>query len=329
MPHRIGFLKDKICTPANVRRAWETYNRNRPPKLRRKFDAKIADEILAAMRAGRFDLGPLRRKVIHEGQKPRRLRIPSFYSTIAQTALFNVVGPILDKRIHSQSFSSRKGYGMHRCAMKQNRFIQTHHRESRYCLYFDIRKCYDHIRHEDVLETVDRVIKDPFVLRAIENILNYGGAGLPIGFPASHTFANLLLTPLYHLLIAMRGITKVFVYMDNFIVYAAAKAPLRRAFKAARRWLAVRGMAIKDDWQIFPVDARPIHTCGFLLQRGRRPKIYRHIFTRICRNIRDFTRFPTVALARSLASRLGWLSAIGKTHIVYSRITHRELRSYL
>ena len=39
---RVGYLADKVFTMENAHLAWDTYNRKRPKKLRRKFDENLA-----------------------------------------------------------------------------------------------------------------------------------------------------------------------------------------------------------------------------------------------------------------------------------------------
>ena len=123
---RVGYLADKVFTRENVRAAWDAYNKNRPVRLRKAFDQSRADRIL---RAARRDFAAVvanpREKTIFEGGKERRLQIPRFAASIAMLMLWNVAGPYVERRIHSMSFSSRKGMGGHLAAAKCSRFLRT------------------------------------------------------------------------------------------------------------------------------------------------------------------------------------------------------------
>ena len=140
--------------------AWEDYNRNRPRCRRRELDDAEIDSIAAELSTWTFDFGKPREKDIWEGGKIRHLKIPSFRSTIAQYAVFRVIGPIIDARLPEMSMSSRKGRGGHLLARKVNRELRTHRDETRYGFYFDVRKFYDHIRLDDAIAALSRIVKD-------------------------------------------------------------------------------------------------------------------------------------------------------------------------
>lgn len=321
MPHRVGHLWEKIGTPENIADAWETFNRNRKPALRREYSKERADEILAELRkiaAGEEStlFKEVRHKTIFEHGKERKLEIPSLRSCIGQQALLNHLAPVIDSRLHGRTYSSRKGWGMHKCAKKQQKFIRTKIKDSKYFLYFDIRKFYEHIRHEDVVKSIERIVKDKAVIRIVRAVVGATPQGLPIGFTGSHHFANLLLTPLYYLIRGVEKVTDCYVYMDNFIVYGRTKRSLHIAQGEAEAWLAEFGMSMKPDWQIAPVDFRPISTCGVKIGRKGTPKLYPKLFCRTCRGMAKFVENPTPHLARSLLSRYGWLKLVGRENLL-------------
>lgn len=307
---RYGYLYDRIFTYDNVADAWLAYNANRPRRKKVEFSPERCEEILQKMKD---DFGAVvgkpRIKFIREGGKIRRLQIPSFESCIAQLSLWNICGHLIERRIHPYSFSSRRGMGGHKAAMKVARFVRNSPKESKYCLYFDIRKYYQHIDKRIMMDRLNNVIKDKRVLRLFEIVLDSADEGLPIGYPFSHGLANLYLVPLYYLIKSFKGVTKVFVYMDNWTVFAKSKAALKRARASAVGWLRGVGCEMKADWQIFPVDKRPVRICGFVIGRNTM-RLYRGIWRRTLHAIDMYRRKPTEKRFRSLMSRLGWLRAI-------------------
>lgn len=332
MPHRVGYLFGKIATQENVQLAWEVYNKKRKVELRKEYDEEIAREILEKLLACKASFGKPRKKIIGDGNRKRCLLIPDFKGFIAQNAVANILVPILDKRINGNSFASRKGLGSHRCAAKQSRFISTHQDQAKFHLYFDIRKCYNHISHEDVIATVRRIIKDEKVVALVEDILANGGeagVGLPMGFPMSPIFANLLLDGLYRRLVEVEGVTKVYVYMDNFGVYANTKTTLKHARLVAVDWLLAHGMEMKHDWQIFHVSLRAVRTCGFLVGGEGKPRVYREIAKKTFKNIDQFNSHPSQELAQSLVGRVGWIKQTNRTHILRERIKWSKVKKFL
>lgn len=323
MPKRVGFLKEKILTLDNVRAAWEKFNRNRPVKIRRPYKEARAIRILESMKQGDVCFKPPRHKIINEGAKPRYLTIPCFDAAIAQTAILNYLNPIIDKKLHGRTYSSRKGWGMHKCAKKQEKFIHTKPRGSKYVCYFDIKKFYEHIRHVDIVACVSRVTKDPWIIERLKDILASGSktnVGLPIGYPGSHIFANLMMSPLYYELRKIRNVTDCYVYMDNFIVYGRTKAALQRAMKFAIMWLSEKGMTVKKDWQIFPISARAVKTCGLVIRHKGMSKLYRRLHRRVEKNIERVLNNPSPKDCASLTSRMGWLKAANRENLLSRRV---------
>lgn len=312
---RVGHLAERVFTLENVRAAWDAYNANRPVKLRRDFDPVLAQKILDLAQTDFAKLiGRPRKKTIHEHGKTRELQIPSFRASIAMLMLWNVCGPHVDKRIHSQSFSSRKGMGGHLAAKKCARFMRTHRKDAKYCLYFDIRKFYQHIDRRVLMDRLATIFKDRLILDMFKAVLDSADVGLPIGYPFSHSLANLFLTPLYFILRSVRGVTKIFVYMDNWTVFARFKKAAHAALGCAKAWLSGVGCAIKSDWQVFPTASRRVMICGFALSPTHPPRLYRGIWRRTLRDIARYAIRPTISLYRGIMSRKGWLMAVNKTY---------------
>lgn len=296
----------------NVAAAWHTYNAARPVELRVEFDEAVARKIFERMKTDFAGvIGAPRNKRIHEAGKWRDLEIPSFEASIAMIAIWNVCGPSIEKRIHAQSFSSRRGMGGHLAAKKCEAFVRREKDgDARYCWYFDIRQYYKHIDKRILLHRIENVFKDPRIVELFRTVIYSTPRGLPIGYPFSHALANLYLVPLYFLIMSVKGIAKAFVYMDNWNVFAPFKKPLHNALVLARRWLAGVGCSLKSDWQIFPTASRGVRICGIEIRANERSRLYRGIFHRILRTFDRYRKKPTERLYLSLMSRKGWLMAV-------------------
>lgn len=313
---RIGYLYEKVMTLDNVVEAWELYNRRRPLHLRKEVNMEEAKRILEMMMSDFIGvIGRPRTKYIREAGKMRKLQIPSFRSTIAQTALWNVCGGFIERRIHMQSFSSRKNMGGHLAAKKCERFIHQHgNGDAKYCFYFDIKKYYQHIDKRILMDRISTVFKDARIIELFRVIVYSTPEGLPIGYPFSHALANLFLVPLYFLLKSVKHVSKIYVYMDNWTVFSRYKKALRKALKHAMAWLSGVGCEMKPDWQIFPTKSRGVKICGFVITHGS-TRLYRRIWHRVMRNFDKFAKMrDREDLRLSLMSRLGWLKAVNQHH---------------
>lgn len=323
---RVGYLYEKVIAYENIVGAMADYDAKRPVRLRRGIDYHLAWEIKRQMETDFTGaIGKPRVKVIREYGKERILQIPCYRSCIAQIALWRVCGHFVERRVHAQSFSSRKGFGGHLAAKKCARFVHTHgDGDARYCLYFDIRKYYQHIRKDIVMERLATVFKDERILAMFRAVVESAEGGLPIGYPFSHALANLYLIPLYFILKSERLISKIFVYMDNWTAFSRFKKPLHRALLVAKRWLAGVGCCVKGDWQMFPTTARGAKVCGFVIGCGQ-TRLYRGNWRR---TMRDFRRAANGDKRKmlSMASRRGWLRQINRE---YSRCFVTEKGTYL
>lgn len=323
---RVGYLYEKVVDYENVIGAMADYDARRPVRRRRGIDYRLAWEIKRQMETDFAGvIGKPRIKVIREYGKERRLQIPDYRSCVAQLALWRVCSPYVERRIHDQSFSSRVGFGGFKAASKCERFVHLNaDGKARYCLYFDIRKFYQHVRKDVVMARLATVFKDERVLAMFRAVVESADGGLPIGYPFSHALANLYLAPLYALLKSERNVSKVYVYMDNWTAFSRYKKPLHKALATAERWLDGMGCAVKGDWQMFPVAGRGAKVCGFVVGRGQ-TRLYRGNWRRTMRDFRRAERGDDRARI-SMASRRGWLRHINRE---YSRCFCTRKGTYL
>ena len=326
MPHKVGHLFEKITTRENVVGAWEDYNRNRPICRRREIDDAEVDSILSELSSWTFDFGKPRERDIWECGKIRHLKIPSFRSTIAQYAVFRVINPIIDARLPEMSMSSRKGRGGHLLAKKVNRKIRTDRKDTAFALYFDIRKFYDHIRIDDAISALSRIVKDAKVVSLVTQMFTPCGGGLPIGYVGAHMLANLVGAEIFRLLRQFKGVTYGCVYMDNFHFFARSRAPLHRLQKFAVKVLAEYGMEMKPDWQIFPVEDRGVRIAGIVVKPRGTNRLYERTFRRMMAAISMAFKRQNEKNLNSVMSYLGWLMATGRTRLICDKIKEEKTK---
>ena len=318
---RVGYLYDKVMSYNNVIQAMEKFNRTRPPHKRREINYKLAADFLKRMKEDYASvIGKPHIVNINSNGKQRQLQIPSYESAIAQIALWNICEPYIEKRIHNQSFASRKGYGGHKAARKCRKFVhQNINNKAKYHLYFDIKKFYQHVDRELVMKCLERIFKDEKLLELFRVIVYSAVEGLSIGYTFSQSLANLYLVPIYYKIKEIKYISKIYVYMDNWTVFSRYKKPLHKAICIAKEELGKLNCTVKEDWQIAPTAVRPVKLCGFVIS-DKPTKLYKKTYRRILRNIDKIKEKPTAKLYRSLMSRYGWIKEVDKEYSEAFRI---------
>lgn len=321
---RYGHIVDRI-TLADLRReaahilSSKRFRRRRAERFLENFEQE-APPLLEAIRSGTWKPHALRERDIFEHGKMRHIAIPDFEDMLTQRVLFY---PRLEKifvdHTWPHAYSSIKGRGPLKAAKHVARLIRS--RKARWCLYFDVRKYYEHINPEILKRDVADILKDATAIELIGRIIDMGGNnGLAIGNTASHFLANLYLTPMAEALAGDPAVTDIVTYMDNVFVFAASKKVLHRVRLRACGLLATRGLSMKNDWQVFRTDMRPVKIGGFRVQHGKPWRIYRSTFQHLRRVLRAFARHPRVKCARSLASLRGWVLSANCNHFYNSQV---------
>lgn len=318
---RLSHIVDRI-TLADFRREAERmgiespYRRARAKRFLERFDVE-APALLEAVSSGTWTPDPMVAHDILEHGKMRHIEIPSFRDSIVQRVLlFGRTEKHILNNTWPHAFSSVKGRGPLKAAKHVKRLIASG--RAKWCLYFDVRKYYEHIDLDVAFRDLKDIIKDPVALTLFRRVLRMGERGLAIGNTASHIIANLYMTPVAQALRNLRGVSDVVTYMDNVFVFGGNKRLLHAAKREADRVLARRGLEMKRDWQIFRTDLRAVRVGGFCVRDGAPWRIYRATFLHALRASRDFVRSPSPERARSLAALRGWIVSAG-CRSVYNR----------
>lgn len=173
MPKRIGNIAELIYDERNIELADKfarkgkksmygvlKHDKNREENLQWIHDALKNN----TYRVSDYKVSKIRE---HSGRviKERILKkLPYFPDRIVHWALMNVLVPIWDKLFIAQTYSCIIGRGIHKCVKDIQRALRKDKEGTRYCLQFDIRKYYDNVDHDKLMEILGKKIKDRLVL---------------------------------------------------------------------------------------------------------------------------------------------------------------------
>ena len=189
--------------------------------------------------------------------------LPYFPDRITHHAIMNILEPVFTSMFTNDTYSCIKGKGIHAAAKSLQRYLKDVS-GTQYCLKLDIKKFYPNIDHEILKQLLRRKIKDADLLWLLDEIID-SAEGLPIGNYLSQYFANFYLTHFDHWLKETIGVKYYLRYADDLVILADNKTYLHKILADIRCYFTENlKLTIKDNYQIFPVDARGIDFVGYV-----------------------------------------------------------------
>jgi hypothetical protein len=227
---RRGGLFDAITSYHNIRLAFlKTLRGSRRSRAVIGF-CRDTDANLAALRDKllRSDCGwGGYRSFLITDPKLRVISTAPLEQRIMHHAIMNVLEETLTRPLIDNSFACRKNKGTHaavRYAFKQCKAYS-------HFLKLDIKKYFDSIHHDTLKNLLRRFIKDPRVLKMLDDIIESyrtsDGRGIPIGNLTSQFFANLYLSPLDHYILEELRPAAYCRYMDDFVLWSGSNKQLQ------------------------------------------------------------------------------------------------------
>lgn len=213
--------------------------------------------------------------------------LPFFPDRIVHHCLLNVLAPIWDSMMYSQSCACRSGYGQHMAGT----ICGVYTKKYRYCAQFDISQFYVNINHRIMKQIVRKKIKDPFVVGALDEIidsidtrkknleflyrmqeqgrkcsdipreiqkleyaesLDSSPAGLPIGNYTSQWLGNIYLNELDTYVKQSLRVGPYVRYCDDFLIFENDKKELHEKGKLVKQFLWDKLHMTLSKKEVFP-----------------------------------------------------------------------------
>lgn len=266
---RVNHIFEKFVTLDNLRDAAEKCANGKKhyhavEKFYGKFESNIAD-LQTELLFGTYRLGEYRIKTVNERGKERKIYVLPFRDRVVQRALGNVLDPIIIRRLNPCTHASIKGRGIHAAKNQVEKYLLDT-KGTQYCLKIDVRHYFESINHAVLKEQWRRVVKDKKILRIIDQIIDSVSPeeGVPIGNYFSQLAANLYLSWFDRWVKEELKIKYYMRYMDDMVFFAETPWELRKQFREIDWKLCSElYLGIKDNWQIFNVDARAVDVVGY------------------------------------------------------------------
>lgn len=136
-------------------------------------------------------------------------------------AIFRILYPIFDKSFIFDSYSCRNKKGTHRAVNRLNNFakkVSKNNTKNCFALKLDIRKFFDSINQDILINLIKKKVGDKNTIRLIDNIIKSFSKGLPLGNITSQLFANIYLNELDKFVKYTLKLKYYIRYCDDFII---------------------------------------------------------------------------------------------------------------
>jgi len=244
-------------------------------------------------------------------------RLPYFPDRITHHAVMNILEPMFVSNFTADTYSCIKGRGIHAAAYAVRKALRDVH-GTQYCLKLDVRKFYPSVDHDVLKSLLRRKIKDQDLLWLLDGIID-SAEGLPIGNYLSQYFANFYLSGFDHWMKQDKKVKYYFRYADDLVILSDNKPYLRQLLAEIRQYLHENlKLTVKDNYQVFPVDARGIDFVGYVFYHTHvmlRKTIKKSFARMVAKNRND----------KSIASYKGWALHCDSKHLL-KKLLHEKLQ---
>ena len=255
-------LMDKVYNDKNLAAAWRKVKDNQGAagidrQSVEMFEAekgKYLAEIQSSLRESRYQAAPVKRVWIPKpgSNEKRPLGIPTVKDRVVQTALRNVIEPIFENIFAGHSYGFRPGLGCKDALRQVEALLRAGYT---WVVDADIRKYFDTIPHDRLMQDIKTLIADGRVLRLIEDYLKQDVMdgletwevenGTPQGAVVSPLLANIYLNQIDHEM-AKLGFEMI-RYADDFVILCKSEDEARLALSKIQTMIKDRGLTLHPE----------------------------------------------------------------------------------
>ena len=258
-----------------------------------------------------------RDKMDKSSGKIRRIGIQNIKQQLYDYIAVEGLKPIL-KRIGEYQYASIKGRGTTKGKQAISRWIRN--RDMKYFTKLDVRKCFESIRHDKLMEFLTRHVKNDKLLHLIKTLIGSFEHGLSIGSYLSQYLCNLYMSILYHeikekMYRVRRGkrgekranlVRHCLIYMDDILLIGPRRRDLEKAAKLTQQKASEMGLQIKANYQVRQINGSNIDMLGYKIYRTH-AEIRRRTFIRVRRAFKKARKHITGRIAKKCLSYYGYL----------------------
>ena len=165
--------------------------------------------------------------------KLRHIHKAEVKDRVLHHAIVKIIEPIFEKTFIHDSYSSRKRKGTHKAIKRLKSFawrLSQNNTKIVWALKCDIKKFFDSVDHEILINTLKKKINNRETTDLIENIVRSfkteSGKGIPLGNLTSQLFSNICLNEFDQFIKRKLRVRHYVRYADDFVILSRDKTYL-------------------------------------------------------------------------------------------------------
>jgi RNA-directed DNA polymerase len=253
-------LIDKVWSSPNLSRALQKVVAkggsagidNQSTRAAQEDREQTIQKLEQELRAGQYQPQAVKRVWIPKpgSEEKRALGVPVVRDRIVQGAVLQVIEPIFERELATQSYGFRPGKGCKDALRRVDELLRS---GQHWVVDADLKSYFDTIPHEPLMERVGEKVADGKVLSLIEGMLQAGvmdtvegwqatKQGSPQGAVISPLLSNIYLNGLDWKM-ARNGFEMV-RYADDFVVLCASQEEAQKAIEEITQWVEENGLKL-------------------------------------------------------------------------------------
>lgn len=323
---------EKIVSPENLFNSWTNFKHDKRKRLDvQEFEIKLEENIFklqGELKAGTYKHGPYKPFYIHD-PKQRLIHKATVGDRVVHHAIYSILNPIFEPTFIANSFSCRIGKGTHKGVKALERMLRKvswNNTRNCFALKCDIKKFFDSINHQILLNILAKRIKDIKTMSLLAKIIGsfsndtarekveYFGSGLPIGNLTSQLFANVYLNEFDYFVKHELRVKDYVRYTDDFVIISEDRSYLKHLIEPISEFLRENlNLSIHPHKIKLRKYRQGIDFLGYVILPNHivvRTKTKRRVFRKMRKYLADYKKgiLSVETLRQSMASYLGVLS---------------------
>ncbi len=227
---------EDIISLENLLESWREFLKGkRKRKDTQEFGFALMDNIIGLhneLANHTYNHGPYQAFRIND-PKPRQIHKSLVRDRLLHHAIYRQLYPSFDKTFIADSFSCRLDKGSHKALNRFRKFgykVSRNNTRACWILKCDIRKFFENIDHDILLEILKKYIPDRNIIWLLERVIfsfsAAPGRGLPLGNLTSQLFVNIYMNE-FDQFVKHKLKAKYYIrYADDFVVFSHDKERL-------------------------------------------------------------------------------------------------------